>query len=201
MLPDALIVVQRLVRAWNELGIEYLIGGSVASSLLGIFRATNDVDFVVVMNEMQIAPLVSALQGEFYIDDEMILDAIQTQTSFSVLHLPTVVKADVFIRKSDAWAEEVWRRRQRVTVGSENEEFSILIAAPEDMILQKLAWFRQGGGVSDRQWNDVLGMIQVQSPTLDRDYLQQWAKTLELTELLNEALTEAEAAMTPPEKT
>jgi hypothetical protein len=67
----------------------------------------------------------------------------------------------------------------------------LLVASPEDMILQKLVWFRLGGGVSDRQWKDVQGMIQVQLPTLDFAYLNRWAAELKLTELLQEALEEA----------
>ena len=58
-------------------------------------------------------------------------------------------------------------------------------------MLAKLQWYRDGGGVSDRQWNDVLGVLKVQGATLDRAYLEEWARELGLTDLLRRALEDA----------
>jgi hypothetical protein len=58
-------------------------------------------------------------------------------------------------------------------------------------VLAKLQWYREGGGVSDRQWTDVLGVLKVQGATLDRAYLEAWARELGLTGLLRRALDEA----------
>ena len=66
----------------------------------------------------------------------------------------------------------------------------LAVSSPEDIILSKLRWYRQGGGVSDQQWNDVLGVIAVQRDKLDLPYLREWAQYLDLSDLLERALTE-----------
>ena len=58
-------------------------------------------------------------------------------------------------------------------------------ASAEDYLLRKLLWFRDGGGVSNRPWRDVLGILRVSGPGLDRLYLQQWAVRLGVKDLLD----------------
>jgi len=67
----------------------------------------------------------------------------------------------------------------------------VIVSSPEDLILRKLDWYRQGGGVSDRQWRDVLGALEVQAERLDLAQLRHWPATLELAELLEQALSES----------
>ncbi len=67
----------------------------------------------------------------------------------------------------------------------------VYLASPEDVILNKLEWYKMGGGVSDRQWNDILGVLKTQEATLDLAYLRKWAVTLDVTDLLNRALEDA----------
>jgi hypothetical protein len=198
MIADTERTLQEVVRIFEEIGIPYMVGGSVASSIHGIVRYTQDIDFVADVREEQIADLVAAMQDDFYIDADMILDALQTRTSFNVIHLPTMVKADIFLRKSDAWTQEVWSRRLTRDVGEEAETRSIYVASPEDMVLQKLIWFRLGGGIADRQWGDVTGILKVQAEALDYAYLHRWAAQLGLMELLEQALQDAGIAQPPP---
>ena len=91
------------------------------------------------------------LKEQFYIDDEMIRDAIGHNSSFSILDLNTFIKIDVFTRTNSAWTESEWNRRIKRNMKVDDLEFSVLISSAEDMILHKLRWFRMGGGVSDRQ--------------------------------------------------
>jgi hypothetical protein len=191
MLPEPLAVVRMLVEIFDGLRIPYLIGGSIASSTHGFARSTNDVDFVVDLQSEQISALVAALQPAFYLEEEMISEAVMRRDSFSILHLSTMVKADIFLRQSDAWAAEEFARRQREVLGSGKEAYLAYLASAEDMILQKLVWFRLGGGVAERQWKDVLGMLKVQSPSLDYAYLHRWALERNVADLLTEALIEA----------
>jgi hypothetical protein len=65
------------------------------------------------------------------------------------------------------------------------------MASPEGTILNKLEWYRMGGEVSDRQWNDILGVLKVQGTSLDMVYLQRWAANLNVTDLLERALVDA----------
>ncbi len=103
MLSGPLTVIARLVRAFDRLGIRYLVGGSLARSIYGIPRATQDVDLVADIRLSQVDGLASALAGVFYVDAEMIRDAVRRQASFNVIDLATMFKADVFILKDVRW--------------------------------------------------------------------------------------------------
>ena len=186
MQQNVVLVAQILTQNFDALGIEYMIGGSLASSVHGLYRYTNDVDMVADVREEHIAPLVAALESQFYIDDEMMRDAIQEASSFNVIYLEGMIKADIFIRQKSAWVDMEWSRRKMEKLGA-GDAPSVYVASPEDMILQKLRWFRMGGGVSDRQWGDITGMLKVQQPNLDYAYLKQWATHLALTDLLAQA--------------
>ena len=65
------------------------------------------------------------------------------------------------------------------------------VATPEDTVLHKLRWFRDGGEVSQRQWMDAVGVLEVQVDRLDREYLARWARELGVSDLLERALGEA----------
>ena len=183
--------ILKVTQAFDSLGIRYLIGGSVASMVHGIPRLTRDVDFAAEIRPEHVAPLVRALEGEFYIDAEMIRDAIRHNASFNVIHLETMDKADVFVFQPTAWGEAQMERRRLETLDPAQPEATVYFSGPEDNILNKLQWYRMGGGVSDRQWNDVLGVLKVQAGALDLDYLRHWAAELGLTDLLDRALEDA----------
>lgn len=191
MLGDTEKVMEILARTFEHLGVEYLVGGSVASSVHGKPRLTHDVDFMADVRLEHVPGLVAALEADFYVDGDMITDAIETQSSFNVLHLPTMVKGDVFLYQPTPWKQSEWERRRVVRIGTDEEAVEVLVASPEDMILQKLEWFRLGGGVSERQWNDVQGMLEGQSPTLEYDYMKYWAQELGLITLLEQAMDAA----------
>lgn len=190
---DAHAIIRRLISAFDELNIPYLIGGSMASSVHGFLRSTNDVDFVVRLSTEQIPPLVQALQSDFYIDGDMIADAIKYQSSFNVLQLPALGKADMFIAKNDELTHQQFVRRQsqRFDATADDGGYDAKVSSPEDIILQKLNWYRLGNQISERQWLDVQGVLKVQAPTLEYEYLNHWGAQLELTDLLLRAYDDA----------
>lgn len=190
MLTEALAVTFRVVDALTALGVDYLVGGSLASSLHGIPRATQDVDVVAALRHEHVAPLVAALGREFYIDAEMIHDAIRHRSSFNVIFLESMFKVDVFVLGDTNAARLEMERRQSITVTSEPPR-TLIVASPEDIVLQKLWWYKLGGGVSERQWNDVLGVLKVRGPLLDRAYLQRGAEEMTVDDLLFRALEDA----------
>ena len=165
------------------MGVRYLVGGSVASSLLGLPRATLDADMVADLEPSHVGPLVEALGEAFYADEDAIREAVRLRKSFNVIHLPTAFKVDVFVMRHDAYSQTEMDRRI-VLVLSEGPDRTLAVATAEDMVLQKLDWFRRGGGVSDRQWNDVVGLIKTRGTSLDRAYLDRWASALDLEALL-----------------
>lgn len=175
---------------FEQISVPYLIGGSVASSILGEPRATLDIDIVADLKLSHIQFLLELMNGEFYIDETMIREAIENNSSFNVIHLDSMQKVDIFLLSSQPLAQEEMRRRQQLLITENPEKFAWLASA-EDIVLQKLIWYRLGGNVSDRQWRDVLGVLKVQADKLDLNYLTKWAKTLELEELMLQALQQA----------
>ena len=188
MLSEPLIVIARLARAFNELGIVYLVGGSFASSLYGVPRATQDVDLVAKIEFSHVDALTSALAGEFYIDAAMIRDAIRRRATFNVVHLATMFKADVFVAKDDAWSSEEMSRVKTEQLDTPEGKMTIRFASAEDTVLHKLVWYKLGNHVSERQWRDAVGVLDVQGDSLDRGYLELWAGRLDVGDLLARAL-------------
>jgi len=121
----------------------------------------------------------------------MIRDAIAHESSFNVIHLATMDKADVFVAKSNQWGRLQMARRQFRHPDPMLPEFGAYFASPEDNLLNKLLWYRLGGGGSTLQWNDVLGVIKVQGRNLDQSYLRHWAGELDVLELLQRVLHDA----------
>ena len=187
---DLLPAVSRVIRAFETLGVSYLIGGSVASAIHGEPRATEDADLVAELGPAHITPLLGVLGADFYVDRECIEDAIRQHGSFNAIHLATMQKIDIFVPSGNPLDTEQMRRRSEILLdpGSGIRAF---VATPEDTILQKLRWYDLGQGVSDRQWRDVLGIIKVQGERLDVAYLRNMARAAGLLGLVERAFEEA----------
>jgi hypothetical protein len=186
----------RLLQTLDLLEIQYMIGGSGASSFHSIWRATADIDIVALLRANDIDPLVDELQRDFYADASQIRMAIERGRSFNLIHIPTSYKFDIFPLSSDPYQQVQFGRRrfeQAKVFGTEPIEFAV--ATAEDVILSKLRWYRLGGETSDQQWNDVLGVISVQGERLDLAYLRELARYLKVDDLLDQALTERHEPM------
>ena len=187
MLTEPLEVTLLVVAALNTTEIPYFVGGSMATAFHGIARSTMDVDIVADMREDQTEPFVEALGTAFYADAAMMQDAIRRQSSFNVIHLKTMFKVDIFVRKRRAFDQAQFARRV-LRPFSESPLQSAYVASPEDNILAKLEWYRLGGEVSDRQWQDIVNVVDIQGDRLDRGYLRRWAGELGVSDLLERAL-------------
>ena len=137
-----------------------------------------------------IIPLKSSLEQDYYIDEEMISEAIRQRSSFNLIHLETMIKIDVFIFKDEPYQNEVLQRKRMDSIEEGETSGKFYFSSPEDIILNKLQWYEIGGRVSERQWLDIIGVIKIQGNLLDADYLQHWAKELHLLELLEKASPE-----------
>jgi hypothetical protein len=180
-------VTLKVTEVFEKLGVPYLIGGSLASALHGMVRTTQDSDIVAEMRLEHLQPFSSALQDEFYIDDEMMSEAIRCKSSFNIIHRESMFKVDVFIPRPRPFLQSQFARAQRQTFTFETD-VSAKFASPEDTILSKLEWYRLGGEVSDRQWRDILGVLKTRAGELDLDYLRKWAGELNVGDLLERAL-------------
>lgn len=187
---DALAPVANLL---ERLGVRYHVGGSVASSSYGAPRATMDVDLVADLRPEHAAPLARELQTEYYVDEDVVRDAIARSRSFNVIHLQTMIKVDVFVPPDRPFDRQEMARARVRTLDLAPGARSFPVKSAEDRVLRKLEWYRAGGEVSERQWGDVLGVLKVQAAALDRAYLDRWAAQLSLADLLERAWGEASA--------
>jgi len=191
VLPEALNVMMLVVNVFDRLHIPYFIGGSMASALHGVARSTLDADMVAEIHLAQAGALVKALGNDFYADEEMIRDAIIHHGSFNLIHLSTMFKVDIFIRKERPFDRVQFQRRVEQLFTTYPEQKAFMTTA-EDIVLAKLEWYRLGNEVSDRQWRDILGVLKVQAGRLDLDYLHKWSIELNVADLLQRALKESE---------
>jgi hypothetical protein len=186
-------ITLKVTRILEELGIRYFIGGSLASTLHGMVRMTQDSDIVAEMSAVQVQMFSAALQDEFYVDELMVADAIRQCSSFNIIHKETMFKVDVFIPRPRLFLESQFGRA-RWQILDQASNIGGIFLSPEDTILSKLEWYRLGNEMSERQWRDVLGILMMNTDRIDRVYLRKWAAELHVGDLLDRALMEADAS-------
>ena len=130
------------------------------------------------------APLAAALQPAYYVNQQMILDAIVRKSCFNVIYLANSFKVDVFVQKDREYDRTVFQRIRQDSLVSEEPPQTVLFPRPEDVVLAKLEWYRLGDEASERQWRDVIEVMMTQDEVLDRSYLRQWAAELQVADLL-----------------
>lgn len=173
----------------ERLGIPYHVGGSVASSAHGMYRASADIDFVIDPTSDQLEALARALEPEFYVSRSAMAEALSDRSTFNAIHDQTSFKIDFFIKGVAPFDAEELRRSIRQAVGDERGH-AVLLKSAEDTVLRKLEWFRRGGEVSERQWQDVLSILAAARGQLDETYLASWSRELGIADLLDRARRE-----------
>jgi hypothetical protein len=179
---------ERLLQALEQNGIPYAVGGSLASSVHGVPRSTVDIDLVVEMTQDQVGGFVAELGDAFYADEEVIRSALASKRSFNLIDMESGYKFDLFPLPDSPYYRTEFQRRGGVEYPIGNSQLRFSVVSPEDAILTKLVWFRSGGEVSDRQWNDVRGILEVQGERLDRSYLEHWGRHLDIADLIERLL-------------
>jgi hypothetical protein len=191
----------RLVEALDRLEIPYAVAGSVASSAHGIPRTTLDVDLVVDLAADKIDEFASDLQGDFYVDADLIRESFARGRAANLIHLVTAWKFDLFpLRKDEYSRTEFGRRSFREIQPDGAEKVECAVASGEDTVLRKLEWYRAGGESSERQWNDLLGVCRTLGARLDVLYLRRWASHLKVDDLLERLLSESGIPSAQPER-
>jgi len=141
-------VASSVIEALDRAGVRYSVGGSLASSFSGEPRSSIDVDIVVDMSLAQVHPFVESLGDAFYADEDALRRAVTNRATTNLIHHASGIKVDIFVARS-AFDVRQLERRQLVRIGTEPERHWF-VHTPEDILLQKMLWYRQGGETSDR---------------------------------------------------
>lgn len=172
----------------DSLGIAWVLGGSLASSIVGEPRSTMDIDIAVRMEAERVVDFVDAVRDNYYVDESMVMDAVLRSASFNLIHSRTGMKIDLFALGDDVLDVRQLTRRESVEV---DVGVSIWVGAADDQVLRKLRWFRMGGEVSERQWRDVVAILRVQGPRILVPDLMAAAGPLGLADLVERAVADA----------
>ena len=168
-------LLRKVAGALEHHDIPYMIVGSFASTFHGEPRTTQDLDLVIDPTAESLQRLVAAFDpSEFYVDAETANDALRRRTMFNIIEMATAWKVDLVIRRARPFSIEELSRRQRVTMlGVE-----VAAATAEDTIIAKLEWAKLGA--SDRQLEDVAGILRVRGTSIDLAYVERWVVNLGL---------------------
>ena len=181
-------LLKKVVNALDQTGIQYMVTGSVVSSLQGEPRSTHDVDLVVAIRKSDTRKLVKLFQQpDYYLDEQSMVEAIDQKNVFNLIAVQEGYKVDFWILTDEPFDQSRFsRRRDEELLG-----LKIQVSSPEDTILAKLRWTKLSGG-SEKQFTDALRVYEVQFGKLDMDYLKHWANKLNVTSLLKRLISEAE---------
>lgn len=193
MNPTLLDVAVIVANVFERLGVPYVIGGSLASTIHGEPRFTQDVDFAAAMRHEHAQPFVTELRGPFDVDLADVRSAVSARRLFCTTHVRSGIKVDVHVQPAVGFHASEYERARRVHLRRDMET-RVRISSAEDIVLQKLAWYRLGGETSDRQLRDVAGVLKTQAGELDLAYLRRWAVELRVSDLLERALQGARSA-------
>ena len=188
-MDESLRVTLTIAGILDSLEVRWFLGGSLASSVHGIPRATLDADIVADLRLVTVLPLLKALGEDWYAEEGSIRMAIAERSSFNLIHFSSAMKVDVFVPKLRRFEGEQFSRAKRIPI-VEGSGIEIPICSPEDIVIAKLEWYRAGGELSERQWGDVLGVLRVNSKQLDLEVMRSNANELGVTDLMMKALVE-----------
>jgi hypothetical protein len=185
MTKGPLELVSQVAAILDDLGIPYALGGSMASSLVGEPRSTVDVDIAIKVEDGTEAALLERASAEFYVPVDAARAAIRAHSSFNLVETAHGLKVDLFVLGDGLLDRMQIERRMNVTIPGFADR--IWVTSPEDQVLRKLDWYRSTGHESERQWRDVVGILRIHGDVMDRIYLDETARQLNLGALLDEA--------------
>lgn len=178
---EELEVVKLVVARLEKIGISYMLTGSLATNYYSIPRMTRDIDVVIELSISDVGKLYNAFKEDFYIDGDVIKDAVSHEGMFNIIHNESVIKIDFIIRKNSEYRKLEFDRRKRIDI----EETKIWIATAEDIVLSKLFWSKDSH--SEMQLRDVRNMLSCVQE-LDKRYIEKWVERLDLQQVYSEVV-------------
>ena len=184
---DLIAALAPVASAFQQLGVSFYIGGSVASTYHGAIRSTMDVDLVCDLRADQVGAFMASFGPECYVSESAVRDAVERRSCFNVIHLPTAFKVDVFVSRGRPFDLAAMQRAAPQQLGGHDSP-TVPIATAEDSIIAKLEWYRLGDESSQRQWDDVTRLVALLGDTLDVEHLQRMAASVGVADLLERLL-------------
>ena len=182
-------VINPLVEVFDGLKVSYALGGSLASSIYGMQRATLQLDIVADMSQTQTSFFIEQLAPEYFFHEDDVQTALKQRTPFMLIHLASLLKVVVSFPQARAFDRGILHRSRYMAL---IEEYRLIpVLSPEDVAALLLEQFQESGERLDDVWYDLLGLLKVQGPSLDLAYLDKWATAVNVKELLSRALAEA----------
>jgi hypothetical protein len=178
---NELDILKLVARRLNEAEIGYMLSGSVALTFYGKPRMTRDIDIVVTIPPTKIECFVKLFEQDFYINKDMVADAIAEQSMFNIIHLETVIKVDFIIRKNHEYRIHEFNKRKTMKL----EDVEVFVVSLEDLIISKLDWARDS--FSEIQIKDIISLLDLDC---DMEYVRKWCNLLSLDFILGRVLDE-----------
>jgi hypothetical protein len=181
-------LLKAVIDELNRCRIEYMLTGSLASSLQGEPRLTHDIDLVVAMDAAGADRIIEAFPSpDYYMSAAAVHDAVRNRRMFNLLDLREGDKVDFWLLTDDPFDRSRFSRRCQMT----SQDLNLWVSSPEDTILAKLRWAELSGG-SEKQFGDALRIYEVQRQNLDAGYIGEWAENLGLKEIWDRLQESAE---------
>ena len=192
---DLAAIMLPLVNLFDELNVSHYLGGSIASSVYGMQQLAKDIDLVADLHEHMLPSLFALSRHGYLVDEDEVQQAFQAKTSFSLIHLDSLMKIDVILPKHDGFDIAMRPLVTQYILDKRYPPFHV--ASVNEMILFKLHRYNQhellhtDGMHDDAEWNDILGMLKVQGPNLNLTLLEQWTKDLAIEDTWQQALIDS----------
>jgi predicted nucleotidyltransferase len=184
-------LLRKMAETLDKLGIAYAVVGSTASTMYGDPRLTNDIDIVIDLQPHQVDAFCSEFpDAEFYLSRAAVESAVRKQFQFNIIHPASGFKVDCFIAGSDPFDRDQLDRAVRVP--KEGGGYTVQFAAPEDVVIKKMEYFRIGE--SEKHIRDICGILKHEGTRIDRDYIGRWAERKGLAEIWGAILARLSAS-------
>ncbi len=174
-MKNELDILEDVSTALISNNIPFMVTGSMAMNYYSIPRMTRDIDFVIQLNINDVDRIVEIFKSEFYIDKDMVIEAISNHSMFNIIHNDSIIKVDIIIQKNQEFRKLEFQRKKRVTINN----FETFLVSREDLILSKLIWAKDSH--SELQLRDIRNLLDGK---LDKEYLLKWSEKLEVKSLL-----------------
>ncbi|OGJ87078.1 MAG: hypothetical protein A2268_15330 [Candidatus Raymondbacteria bacterium RifOxyA12_full_50_37] len=172
---EEVVALKECIGRLNKISVPYMLTGSFALNYYAVPRMTRDIDIVIMLPRTKANDIVAAFEGEFYISEDAVRQALDRNSMFNIIHNDTLLKIDMIIQKNSPFHQQAFQRRQKGDI----DNCEVWISSKEDLILAKMLWARDT--FSDMQMADIRNIMFT---GYDAAYVDSWAAELGLAGLL-----------------